>query len=309
MDKFIVSYSPFVRSDNDTNKMFLSVCCVLLLPAIYGFMFFGLNAFFVVALSVGACVASELLYNLFTQKRFFISDASCLVTGIILGLTMPVKMPLLVVGVSGFVAVFVAKLAFGGLGKNKLNPALVGRVFAGMFASYITTNLYELAYKGEQLVSLSKGGTNTIINLITGNGVGGVGTTSILLIVIGLAFLIYSDVLDWKIPVVSILSYFVVAYVTVGVELAVLNLFSGSFIFVSVFMMTDPNTSPNSVLGKVIYSAAFGALSALVWKLGYLGEDTVFVVALFVNLFVPAMDKYLIFNHKPLGGYRNAHKN
>jgi hypothetical protein len=92
--------------------MFLSVCCVLLLPAIYGFMFFGLNAFFVVALSVGACVASELLYNLFTQKRFFISDASCLVTGIILGLTMPVKMPLLVVGLSGFVAVFFSSVLF-----------------------------------------------------------------------------------------------------------------------------------------------------------------------------------------------------
>ena len=121
--------------------------------------------------------------------------------------------------------------------------------------------------------------------------------------------MIYSDVLDWKIPVVSILSYFVVAYFTVGVEPAVLNLFSGSFVFVSVFMMTDPNTSPNSVIGKVVYSVAFGALSAFVWNLGYLGEDTVFVVALFVGLFVPAMDRYLIFTHKPLGGYRNAHKN
>ena len=309
MEKFVVSYSPFARSSNDTNKMFLYLSTVLILPAVFGAMFFGIQALFIMLVSIASCYASEVLYNLATKQKIGLRDTSSLVTGMILGLTMPVKMPLYIVGISGFVAVFITNMAFGGLGKNKLNPALIGRVFAGVFSSYLSTNLFELTLKGEQMVSLSQGGTNTIANLLAGSGVGGIGTTSILLIAIGLVFLVYSDVLDWKIPAISVLAYIITGISVFGVENTILNLCSGSFMFVAVFMMTDPNTSPNSLIGKVLYSAMFGALSAFVWSLGYLGEDTVFVVALFVGLFVPAMDRYLIFTHKPLGGYRNAHKN
>ena len=309
MEKFVVSYAPFARSNNDTNKMFLYVSTVLVLPAVFGAMFFGMQALFVLLVSVLTSFASEILYNLLLNKKVGVKNASSLVTGLILGLTMPVKMPLFIVGISAFFAVFITKMAFGGLGKNKFNPALVGRVFAGMFSSYLSTNLYSLTLKGEELISLSQGGTNTIANLLSGSAVGGIGTTSILLIAIGLVFLIYSDILDWKIPAVSVVSYVIAGIAVFGVENTVLNLCSGSFFFVAVFMMTDPNTSPNSLIGKILYSVMFGALSAIVWNMGYLGEDTVFVVALFVNLFVPVMDRYLIFTHKPLGGYRNAHKN
>ena len=309
MDKFVVSYAPFVRSSNDANKMFLYVSAVLILPAIYGMMFFGFQSLLIVLISVLSAFLSEMLYNFIIKKKFKVENMSVLVTGLTLSLTMPVKMPLYIVGISAFVAVFITKMAFGGLGKNKFNPALVGRVFAGVFSSYLAVNLYELTFKGETLVSLSKGGTNSLLNLIIGNAIGGIGTTSIILILAGLIFLIYSDVLDWKIPVLAILSYLFVGIALAGVEKSMLNICSGSFVFVAVFMMTDPNTSPNSLLGKIVYSVMFGGLSAYVWHLGFLAEDTVFVVALFVNLFVPAMDKYLIFNQKPLGGYRNAHKN
>jgi Na+-translocating ferredoxin:NAD+ oxidoreductase RnfD subunit len=289
--------------------MFLYISTVLILPAVFGAMFFGIQALFIMLVSIASCYASEILYNLATKQKIGLRDTSSLVTGMILGLTMPVKMPLYIVGISGFVAVLITKMAFGGVGKNKLNPALVGRVFAGMFASYLSTNLFELTLKGEQLVSLSQGGTNTIANLLAGSAVGGIGTTSILLIAIGLVFLVYSDILDWKIPAIAVLAYLITGISVFGVENAIMNLCSGSFMFVAVYMMTDPNTSPNSLIGKVLYAAMFGALSAYIWSLGYLGEDTVFVVALFVGLFVPAMDRYLIFTHKPLGGYRNAHKN
>jgi hypothetical protein len=43
--------------------------------------------------------------------------------------------------------------------------------------------------------------------------------------------------------------------------------------------------------------------------MGKLGENTVFVAAIMVNVLVPFMDKYLMIRQKPLGGYRYAHKN
>jgi Na+-translocating ferredoxin:NAD+ oxidoreductase RnfD subunit len=92
-------------------------------------------------------------------------------------------------------------------------------------------------------------------------------------------------------------------------EQAVLNLFSGSFLFACVFMMTDPNTSASTFLGKIAYSIIFGALSAWLWNIGLMGEDTIFVAVLIVNVLVPFMDRYLFVRQKPLGGYRYAHKN
>ena len=75
------------------------------------------------------------------------------------------------------------------------------------------------------------------------------------------------------------------------------------------FCLTDPNTSPDTFVGKFVYSVLFGVLSAIVWQMGALGENSVFVVLLFVNLFVPMMDRYFVWKPNSLGGYRYAHKN
>ena len=111
-----------------------------------------------------------------------------------------------------------------------------------------------------------------------------------------------------KITLISILSYFVVGLLFNGVEKNMMNMLSGSFIFASVFIVTDPNTSPNSLLSKIIYSILFGGLSAVLWNYGVLGENTIFVAALFVNFLAPFLDKYVRIKPVSLGGFRNAYK-
>ena len=307
MEQFAVSYSPFARSSNDINKMFSFTSLALLLPAVFGCMFFGFNSVFVILVSVIMCFVSEAFFNLLSLGKFKVTDFSFLVTGMVLSLTMPAKMPLFIVGISAFVSIFIVKMLFGGLGKNKFNPAIVGRLFAGILSSYLATDLYQITMNGEVYVSLAEGGENLLFNLFTGNAVGGIGTTCIVGIIIAYAFLVYMSVIDWKIPLVSALAYFVTAFLVCGMENAILNICSGSFLFVSVFMMTDPNTSPDSFLGKLAYSILFGMLSAVLWNMGSLGENTVFVAAIFVNVLVPFMNKYLVIKQKPLGGYRYAH--
>ena len=307
MEKFVVSYSPFVRSSNDINKMFAYVALTLLLPTVYGCLFFGFNSLLLLLVSVIVCFVSEAFYNLLSLGKFKVTDISCLVTGLVLGLTMPVNMPLYIVGVSSFVAIFVVKMIFGGIGKNKFNPALVGRLVAGMIATDLSISLYQVTMNGEIYTSLASGGENLLFNLFTGRSVGGIGTTCIAIILIAYAFLVYMSIIDWKIPILSALAYFVTAFLVCGMEKAVLNICSGSFLFVAVFMMTDPNTSPDGFLGKIAYSVLFGAISAVLWNMGNLGENTVFVAAIMVNVLVPFMDKYLIVRQKPLGGYRYAH--
>ena len=307
MEKFVVSYAPFTRGTNDINKMFAYTALILLLPAIFGSVFYGINSVFVILTSVIVCFISEALYNLLSLGKFKTNDLSFLVSGLILGLTMPVKMPLYIVGICAFISIFIVKMVFGGIGKNKFNPSLVGRLFAGVIASNLAGNLYEITINGEVYSSFTQGGENSLLNLFTGKAVGNIGTTCIAVILIAYVFLVYMSIIDWKIPLISAISYLVTAYFVCGMENAILNICSGSFLFVSVFMITDPNTSPNTILGKFAYSLIFGAVSAVLWNIGLMGEHTIFVVAMMVNVLVPFMDKYLIIKQKPLGGYRYAH--
>lgn len=308
MKKYIISSYPFIHSGNDVNKMFLYVTMSLVLPMVFGFMFFGVNTLLITVVSIVSCYLFETLYSVINHGEFFVKDFSFFVTAMILALSLPVYTPIYVVIAAAFFAIFITKMVFGGLGRNKFNPALMGRCFAGLITSDLAVNCYNFAVNGEVMTSFTNGGTNTIYNLLMGQAIGGVGTTCILLLLICLAFLIYTGTLDYKITLFSVLSYFAVGLIFNGLEQNVMNLLSGSFIFVSVFIVTDPNTSPNSVFGKIIYSCLFGGLSALLWNYGVLGENTVFVAALFVNFLAPFIDRYVRLKPMSLGGFRNAYK-
>ena len=309
MSEFIVSSAPFIRKGGDINRMFLFVAISLLIPAIYGIIFFGINALMIIAVSIITCFITELVFNLITGKSYFVNDFSFFVTGITLGLVLPYMTPFYVVMASAFVSIFVGKMAFGGLGKNKFNPSLVGRCFAGVIFPSLFSESYRVVIEGDVYLSFSEGGTNSLLNLVMGKSVGGIGTTSIVIILILAVFLIYNEVIDFKLPVIAIVSYFITSLFICGIEQSAMNLFSGSFVFVSVFMITDPNSSPNSIIGKVLFSVMFGAISAIVWNMAILGENAIFVVALLLNAFVPFMDKYLTVKMFKVGGFRNAYKN
>lgn len=308
MEEIIVSSSPFIHSKNDVNKLFLYISLALIFPAIYGIMFFGFNAFMMMVFSVICCFAFELLYNFFAIKKVYVKDISFLVTGLLIALTLPVKSPMYAIIICTFFATVGVKFSFGGLGRNAFNPAVTARCLAGLMIPNITSTLYKVTIAGDEYVSLIQGGTNTISNLFSGRAVGGIGTTCIILILIVGVALANMKVIDVKIPVISIVAYVATMVSLTNMETALLSVCSGSFIFVSVFMMTDPVSSPNTLLGKIIYSTLFGVLSAFAWKLGYFGENCIFVVALVVNLFVPFMDKYFTVRPRSIGGFRYAHK-
>ncbi len=308
MGSFIVLNSPFVHSGNDVNKMFLYTSVALVVPAVYGIIFFGLEALLLILASLASCMLSEMLFNFINGKKIKVDNFSFFVTGMILALTLPAKTPIWVVAVSAFFSIFVIKQAFGGLGFNKFNPSNCGRCLAGVIAPALSSSLYSFTLNGDVYESFTVGGANSISNLLSGQAVGGIGTTCILLIVVCAILLTYTRVIDIKIPVLAVAAYFVTAMLKVGYEQAILNMLSGSFIFVCVFMLTDPNTSPDTLLGKILYSVLFGALSALCWINGNIGENTIFAVALFVNVLAPIFDRYLAIKPISQGGIRNAHK-
>jgi electron transport complex protein RnfD len=101
-----------------------------LLPATaVGAYVFGYRALVTVAISMATCVAFEALVQKLRRVKVTVSDGSAAVTGLLLALVLPPDVRWYVPVVGGLVAIGVGKQAFGGLGANFFNPALVGRAF------------------------------------------------------------------------------------------------------------------------------------------------------------------------------------
>ena len=114
--------------------------CIALLPALIASVyFFGFRALTVVLVSVAACVFFEWGYRKIMKLDCTIGDGSAVVTGLLLAFVCPVTMPYWAIIVGDFIAIIVTKQLFGGIGKNFVNPALVGRAFLFSWAVLMTT--------------------------------------------------------------------------------------------------------------------------------------------------------------------------
>ena len=112
-----------------TKRMTWMVSLGLFPAAAWGVFLFGLPAMGVLAVSIGTAALAELAVTL-PSRRFTLADGSAFLTGCIVGLLMPAGVPLYVPAAASAFAILVIKQSFGGLGRNWMNPAMGGIVFA-----------------------------------------------------------------------------------------------------------------------------------------------------------------------------------
>ena len=130
MDSLIVSPSPHIHSNDSVNRNMYGVLLALMPAIAASFYFFGIGAVVVLAISVLSAVIFEYLIRRFLfHKAISITNGSAIITGTLLAMNLPSNCPAMLVVIGNFVAIAIAKMAFGGLGNNPFNPALVGRVF------------------------------------------------------------------------------------------------------------------------------------------------------------------------------------
>jgi electron transport complex protein RnfD len=108
--------------------MMWAVVVCLLPAALWGTFLFGVHAAAVLFVSIATAVLAELVVA-FSVGRNTLSDGSAVLTGLLLGMSMPPGVPLFIPVLASVFAIVVVKWTFGGLGKNWMNPALAGRVF------------------------------------------------------------------------------------------------------------------------------------------------------------------------------------
>ena len=142
---------------------------------------------------------------------------------------------------------------------------------------------------------LDGGGKPNFVSLFFGLKGGCIGEISVLLLILGGAYLIYRRTIDWRIPVGIIGTYFLLSLITwfyPGYAF-----FSGGLWLGAFFMATDWVTSPVTRRGKWIYAVGIGAtifilrfffsrpegvaLSIFVWNIGTLVIDRYIAVPKF----------------------------
>ena len=308
-----VAASPHKLDRSNTRRIMLDVLIALAPCLVCGVLFYGLYALMLVAICVAACFASEQVYNLIRKKPFTF-DLSAVVTGVILGLNLPPRAPWYIPIVGGVFAIVVVKMIFGGLGKNFANPAATARVFlllaySSVMTQYIGADLSNVlagdvttgaTYLGGGIAALQDSFLNIggywgyVLQLLFGYVGGSIGETCKLAVLAGGVYLTARRVIDWRIPVVYLLTAAAMVLVCYGSASEILlQLFSGGLMFGAVFMATDYATSPKWRYNRILYAIGLGVITVLIRRYGSYPEGTSLAI-LIMNLFVPIMDKYLL---------------
>ena len=321
-----ISTSPHITKGIGTDDIMRNVVYALLPVAAFAVFSFGLSALMVLLTATGSAVLTEHYLSKWSGKESTIHDWSAVITGLLLGLTLPPSFPLWMTFVGGVISIALGKYIFGGLGYNVFNPALVGRaVLQAAFPVAITTwypaflpdrftsfsvsiftfpflepKIDQLdgvsaatplaAFKFDQIVTDSA-------ELALGQISGSTGETCALLIILGGIYLAARKMMNWRIPVAVLGTVFVLSGIMYLINSdvypsPVFMLFSGGLMLGAIFMATDMVSSPVTPLGVVIFGVIIGLLVVVIRLWGGMPEGVMYAILL-ANAISPHIDNLI----------------
>ena len=302
-NKLIVAPAPHGQTAQSTTRIMRDVVIALMPALVVSTVVFGLDVLRVTALSVVSCVVIEYLIQKFMVRgATTVGNWSAVVTGVLLAFNLPASIPWWIVVMGAFVAIAVAKMTFGGLGKNFATPAIVGRVvlflaFSGSMTNWVFPDAVSTA---TPLALISKGALDQLPSLwhaFLGWEGGCLGETCSLALIAGGIYLIVRKVITWHIPVAFVGTVFVLTAL-LGQQ-PVYQVLSGGLLLGAIFMATDYVTSPPTPWGKVIFGIGCGLITVLIRVWGSYPEGVSFAI-LFMNILNPYITSWT--RNKPIGG-------
>lgn len=283
-------------------KRFMSFVIIGLLAATLASIYFwGLRIIAIILVSYIFGGIVEVAFAVTRKKEI---HEGFLVTGLIFPLTLPPTVPLWVVAIGVMFGVLFGKEAFGGTGRNIFNPAIVGRVFLTIaFPKIMTVHwqapLSDAVASATPLALFKNQGIITSYSqLLFGQNAGCIGETFRIAIIIGGLFLIFTKIVDWRIPLAYLASMFIFPFVSnhfFHTEFApgLFQVLSGGLLLGAFFMATDPVTSPFTKPGRWIAGVLLGFLTVLIRGLSGYVEGVMFSILL-VNAFTPLIDTLVL---------------
>jgi Na+-translocating ferredoxin:NAD+ oxidoreductase subunit D len=320
MNMFTISGSPHVHGDESVKKIMYTVVYAMVPAMLVSIYFFGLDSIRVLLISVLACLFFEWAIQKYLIKGpVTINDGSAVVAGILLAFNIPANIPSWIIIIGALVTIGVAKMSFGGLGKNPFNPALVGRVFMlisfpvqmtswpvpkALFSTQVTD-----AITGPTALGILKEGVGAgktieqimadpnmpaYIDRLTGNMSGSLGEMSALALILGGIYMVIRKVIDWQVPVSIFATVFTIAGIFHLIDPThyidpTFHLFTGGLMLGAIFMATDMVSSPMNMSGKIVYGVGIGLITIIIRLWGAYPEGISFAI-LIMNAFTPLIN-------------------
>jgi len=340
---FPLKSSPHLTAPLTTPRVMLDVLIALLPVTIAAILFFRLHAVVLILASVAGAALAEWIGNRLMNKEHTLLDGSAVLTGVILALCLPPTFPFYFAALGGAVSTGIGKMAFGGLGYNIFNPAMVGRTFlTACFGTMMTAwiepgTLYPIG--GGDLVTaagdviavtaatplgiakqmLAAGDPAEAaaiaaqmpgpLRLFLGNIGGSLGETSALAILLGGLWMLLRRTITWHIPAGVLLGAFAFGLVAwlanpTGVADPAAHLLGGAMLFGAFIIATDPVTCPLSASGRFAFGVGVGLLTMLIRIVGGYPEGVMYAVLL-MNAVTPFLDRWTA--PRPLGLEGTSH--
>ncbi len=275
-----------------------------LFPIYLAAVFFYGIYFFIVSIAVFAAgVATEYIFMKYYGKK---TSEAVFVTCMIYLLSLPPSLPVWMAVVGIVFGVLFGKCVYGGFGRNIFNPAITGRLFIYITFPGQMTSLWAVPSffglkeidsiaSATPLYMMRQGELPELFNLFTGLRTGSAGEGFIILIIIAAVYLIYTKTASWKAMASTIISFLVFSslFFIIGVKNSfppLHGLLSGSILFITVFMVTDPVSSAKKPQAVLVYGIIVGGVAALARTLSLFPEGTSFGI-LIGNTFASLIDE------------------
>ncbi len=324
---FVNGLFPFINGDITSVYYLFKPLINIICGSLFSVLFEGLYFYLFLKIRTFKELLSKVIYSY------------AVIPGLLLALVLPVYIPIYVILFGCFIANIVFKMLFGGLGHNIFNPALIGYVFCfAAFGNLITSALTEQVNILSNTLNITAGSTplthmnslahtignyklnydqivkgfGNLYDLFLGFKPGALGESSGILCILAGLYLGFRKVINWRIPVFYLGTVFILSWIIAlvnniegilgGIWFPTYNILTGGLLFGSIFMATEPVTTPKTPNGKIIYAISVGILTVLFRLIS--GPEGVSTAILFMCLFTPIIDKFASINRKPVINFK-----
>src|SRR6056300_1440839 len=318
--------SPAIKKNISVSVIMFTVTLALIPALIAQIGFFGLQILgnLIIGISFALILEAVCLKLRHYPIKPFLKDGSAFLTAWLLIISIPSSTPIWVMLVGLFFSIVVAKHAYGGIGSNPFNPAMIGyAVLLISFPKIMTNWPISDDFEIRNFIQFSQFFSIANINeaydaIVSATPLDQIKTSLFLgkevnalpislstfssyqmiaiLYFLGGLFLVYKKVITWHLPLSLILSIYIFSgllhlYNQNTYMSSTFHLLNGATFLAAFFIITDPVSSPTTLKGKIIFGILIGLITVIIRNYGGYPDGIAFAV-IFMNIFVPLIEKF-----------------
>lgn len=269
------------------------------------------GALYFLPLLIALYLTARVIELLFAVIRRMDLPPGTIIYALLFALILPPTAPIWQASLAMGFGILVAKEIFGGTGRNVVHPVLLAWAFL-----YVS---YPAALSGESVWVPVSGDVPMLIDIVDEQGMAGLedvdwmsafiglspgplGVSSALFCFIGVGALLLARLISWRIVIGFVIGSFLATLLFQG-ESADNAMFGvpfhwhmvlGGWAFGLAFIVTDPVTATHTRAGRLLYGLIAGAFVIVVRVLNPVQLDGTAIALLFMSLFAPLIDHFVI---------------